>query len=122
MSPKYTCPCCGFIVFAERQNYEICPICFWEDDAVQAADPWFAGGANKPSLAEAQRIYEAIGAMEARFVPDVRAPLPSDRRDPAWRPLSERDKQYATTPIAIESCAEARPSYAYWLRAPQNEP
>lgn len=25
-------PCCGFITLTERSAYEICPVCFWEDD------------------------------------------------------------------------------------------
>lgn len=33
---KYTCPCCGYKTLEEevRGSYEICPICFWEDDSV----------------------------------------------------------------------------------------
>ncbi|EGN7764477.1 hypothetical protein ISN88_004608, partial [Escherichia coli] len=37
--------------------YEICPICGWEDDPVQSADPDFSGGANSPSLNEAKRAF-----------------------------------------------------------------
>ena len=35
------CPCCGFMTFdvESRGNWEICPVCFWEDDPVQSADP-----------------------------------------------------------------------------------
>ncbi|MFF4227749.1 CPCC family cysteine-rich protein [Streptomyces sp. NPDC001820] len=28
----YLCPCCGFVTLGERGNYEICSVCFWEDD------------------------------------------------------------------------------------------
>ncbi|MEV0490026.1 CPCC family cysteine-rich protein [Streptomyces atratus] len=28
----YRCPCCGFVTLGERGNYEICSVCFWEDD------------------------------------------------------------------------------------------
>ena len=26
------CPCCGLPTLPSRGNYEICPICWWEDD------------------------------------------------------------------------------------------
>jgi hypothetical protein len=42
---KAACACCGFLVLDERGSYAICPICFWEDDIVQIADPWCEGGA-----------------------------------------------------------------------------
>jgi hypothetical protein len=116
----HPCPCCGYVVFEEPRSYEICPICFWEDDPVQAADPWFAGGANKPSLAEAQRNYSEFGAMERRFLKNVRRPGDSDAVDPTWRPLLESDRQFSTTPKQIEEAVQKMgigPSYDYWLRS-----
>jgi len=50
------CPVCGKYVFKEK--YDICPICGWEHDLVQEADPDFAGGANKLSLNEMKKEYE----------------------------------------------------------------
>lgn len=34
---KYTCPCCGYKTLDEEptDTYEICKICFWEDDETQ---------------------------------------------------------------------------------------
>ena len=26
------CPCCGYLTLDERGGYEICPVCYWEDD------------------------------------------------------------------------------------------
>lgn len=46
-----------------------CPICFWEDDLVQLRSPDFAGGANRPSLIEAQAAFAEIGAIDPRLVP-----------------------------------------------------
>ncbi len=28
----YPCPCCSFLTLSGRGDYEICPVCFWEDD------------------------------------------------------------------------------------------
>ncbi|EEX8828996.1 hypothetical protein DWH00_004983, partial [Escherichia coli] len=53
----YPCPCCGNKTIDEPGCYEICPICGWEDDPVQSADPDFSGGANSPSLNEAKRAF-----------------------------------------------------------------
>ncbi|MHC4744192.1 MAG: CPCC family cysteine-rich protein [Planctomycetota bacterium] len=81
MNGEYTCPCCGFFVFSEPAgSYEICPICGWEDDAVQLRFPGMSGGANSESLYESQaRTLEdyPIDVMEAEGI----------ARDPEWRPL-----------------------------------
>ncbi len=59
MSDRYPCPCCGHRVLGETPgSYEICPVCFWEDDGVQFRWPAMSGGANKVSLIEAQRNYQ----------------------------------------------------------------
>ncbi len=52
---KYTCPCCGYKTIEEEPpgTYEICNICYWEDDEVQFNDPDFEGGANEVSLRQA---------------------------------------------------------------------
>ncbi|WP_040152395.1 MULTISPECIES: CPCC family cysteine-rich protein [Photorhabdus] len=52
-----TCPCCGKRTIERLGEYEICPICNWEDDPVQSADPHFSGGANSMSLEDAKKLY-----------------------------------------------------------------
>lgn len=48
---KYICPCCGQEAFDEPpEKYDICPVCGFEYDPVQLADPDYAGGANRTSL------------------------------------------------------------------------
>lgn len=73
---KYQCPCCGYATFDEEPNgnYDICPVCFWEDDPFQSQDPDDADGANKVSLNEARANFAKFGACEERFVGNVRAP------------------------------------------------
>ncbi|WP_090544638.1 CPCC family cysteine-rich protein [Paraburkholderia caballeronis] len=48
-------PCCESLTIGVRGEYEICPVCGWEDDPVQSDDPTFAGGANRSSLNEARK-------------------------------------------------------------------
>jgi Cysteine-rich CPCC len=51
-----------------------------------------AGGANECSLIDGQHNFCEFGACEVRIKDHVRAPMDSEQRDPAWRPLQpERD-------------------------------
>lgn len=49
---ELTCPVCGKHQFIEAGNFEICPVCGWEDDDLQRDDPEYAGGANRVSLVQ----------------------------------------------------------------------
>ncbi|ASU78846.1 hypothetical protein CDG81_11780 [Actinopolyspora erythraea] len=52
------CPCCGYLVHdSPPGSYDICRVCFWEDDLVQLRWPWYIDGANSESLVEAQNQY-----------------------------------------------------------------
>jgi hypothetical protein len=83
---SYPCPCCGYLVFAQPPgSYDICPICFWEDDIVQLRWVRYPGGANTPSLADAQRTYVRTNATDLLALCHVRPVAASDRRDPEWR-------------------------------------
>lgn len=68
--------CCGYLTRSEPSNgdYDICPVCFWEDDPVQSEDHDWAGCANVPSLNQARENFKKYGAMEERFVDNVRKP------------------------------------------------
>lgn len=71
---KYKCPCCGYYTFEERESYDICPVCFWEDDPVQLNNPTFEGGANEVSLLQAQKNFKEFGACQPGVVSRVRSP------------------------------------------------
>ena len=93
-------------------SYEVCPICFWEDDGIQLRWPLYSGGANKPSLVESQQNYAKYGAMEERFVKNVRQPRVGDERDPDWRSVDlKRDnpQEHDDLPWAHDHTA-----YYYW--------
>jgi hypothetical protein len=89
---KYPCPCCGYLVFGDLPgSYDTCPICFWEDDLVQLRWPQLGDGANAVPLVEAQQNFLKLGAMEQRFVKNVRAVGPDDKREPGWRHIDTTD-------------------------------
>jgi hypothetical protein len=91
----YPCPCCGYLVFKEKPgSYDVCPICYWEDDAVQLAFPMMEGGANSLSLWQAQKNFQRCGASEERFSGKVRARLASDQRDAGWRQFNPSEDPY----------------------------
>ena len=54
---RYTCPVCGKYEFEYAGNFDICPVCGWEDDLVQLDEPDEEGGANNMSLNQARRAY-----------------------------------------------------------------
>jgi hypothetical protein len=78
---KYACPCCRNLTLAEPPpgTFQICPVCYWEDDPVQFADPAYAGGANKLSLLAARKNYVDFGASDPEFVKEVRLPRPDEQ-------------------------------------------
>lgn len=82
------CPCCGCKTLGERGVYEICPVCFWEDDGqddATAHEVW--GGPNGAlSLTQARANYQAFGTSSQRRQRFVRPPLPEEVPDP--RPAS----------------------------------
>ncbi len=87
-SDAHPCPCCGHFTFNEPPgSYDICPVCFWEDDVVQLRWPKYGGGANKPSLIDSQQNFLRFGATEERFIKNVRAPSPDEPADVDWRAI-----------------------------------
>ncbi|NLJ72316.1 MAG: hypothetical protein GX333_04800 [Syntrophomonadaceae bacterium] len=68
----HECPCCQKKTLTEGSGlYEICPICGWEDDPVQRADPYFSGGANEMSLKEAQKVFKQGRRVKTRGNPRI---------------------------------------------------
>ncbi|NAT23927.1 CPCC family cysteine-rich protein [Pseudomonas syringae] len=79
------CPCCGFVTLTwEYGSYDICPLCSWEDDAVQLANATSEGGANSISLADAQMSLLNKYPITVRLAGGFRRAL-------GWRPLEAND-------------------------------
>lgn len=86
---KFACPCCGYKTFAEQPSghYDICEVCFWEDDPIQFDDPNYEGGANRVSLRQGQKNFIEFGACEIEMVKNVRHPTKDEQREENWKPL-----------------------------------
>jgi uncharacterized Zn finger protein (UPF0148 family) len=59
MNAGNICPVCGKHTFEQSGNYEICPICEWENDPLQAKHPDYDGGANELCLNQFRAEYDA---------------------------------------------------------------
>lgn len=84
----YPCPCCGYLVFDNVGTDSYCPICVWQDDLSQLRFATF-GGANKPSLVEAQLNYVKHGTSrnvwQPRFASLTGIDCAGFERDENWR-------------------------------------
>ena len=50
----HPCPVCGKVYFWTPEEFDICPVCGWEDDHLQYIKPCYPGGANILSVRQAQ--------------------------------------------------------------------
>jgi hypothetical protein len=77
----YRCPCCRYRTLHERGGYEICPVCFWEDDGQDDHDvDEVRGGPNsKLSLSQARLNFTECGASDPGRRQDVRPPTEAER-------------------------------------------
>jgi hypothetical protein len=76
INDTFPCVCCGFwtLTGPVSGSYEVCPVCFWEDDPEQSADPFYKRGANGISLVNARDSYVEVGACDLRLLGRVRSP------------------------------------------------
>jgi len=114
---KYTCPCCGYRVFAAPPGSgDLCPICGWRDDAMHLRFPSFGGMPNAISLIDAQLNYELIGAKDPAALQSVRPPAAGDQRDPDWRPIDSDVDDVLLPPVDFDALAPKAPhELYYWL-------
>jgi hypothetical protein len=79
-SPEFRCPCCRFKTLCGRAQYEICKVCFWEDDGQDDHDASeVRGGPNGTlSLSKARDNFKSFGAVDRKALTKVREPLASE--------------------------------------------
>ena len=87
---KYTCPCCGYKTLDEDPSgtFDICDICFWEDDNLMGENPDYWGGANGVCLRQAQRNFLRFGVSEKKYLDKV-VSKEGFEKDPLWKPVWE---------------------------------
>lgn len=68
------CPCCGYRTIGTRGEYQICKVCFWEDDG--SDEPDRHSGPNHMTLAEARQTFARLGAVSEA---DLKHVLPDGR-------------------------------------------
>ena len=81
MSSEYQkeCPCCGYFTLNEQYSYDICPVCFWEDEYLFNEND--ESDANDGvSLAQGRKNYKKFGAMDKKHVIHVRAARPYEQK------------------------------------------
>lgn len=84
----HPCPCCGYRTLPGRADYDVCPVCWWEDDG---GEPWELSGPNGRTLVEAQQEFLAERRPYRLRPGSVRAPKKHEARDPDWRPYELTD-------------------------------
>jgi hypothetical protein len=72
----YRCPCCGFKTLHGRAGFELCPVCWWEDDGQDEHDAGqVRGGPNgNLSLTDARRNFALYKTFDPQFATNVRQP------------------------------------------------
>jgi hypothetical protein len=69
----HACPCCGCLTLDGRGNYQICPVCRWEDDGQDADE--VRGGPNRGiSLTGAREHFTQSGVADERARDRARPP------------------------------------------------
>ena len=80
------CPSCGFLTIEDNYygTHDTCPVCAWEDDHVQLANPACKGASNPISLIESQKKTLKKVPLELKEYKDF-------VRDKKWRPLDMKE-------------------------------
>ena len=89
-----TCPICGKFIFETYCDFDVCPVCGWENDGLQASDHNYAGGANYLSANEARIEFFLLKKENTK----VQAMKLREQYDDACAKIYKRDADlnYAT--------------------------
>ena len=68
---KFQCSCCDYFTLEERGGYEVCPICFWEDDGMDIDEADTHSGPNHITLREGRQNFKKLGACDSAMVKNI---------------------------------------------------
>jgi hypothetical protein len=76
------CPCCGSLTLSSPKSFEICPVCYWEDDGQddRNADEVCGGPNGNLSLTQARLNFSKHGASDPKFKDKVRPPTAKEKK------------------------------------------
>src|SRR5262245_51386512 len=96
---KYPCPACGYLTIENPADWDICPICFWEDDVFYTPGEDRTSSANRGmAISEAQANFILYGAVDLKCKDHVRQPTALDQKGANWKLI----------PRALDIVKEAR--------------
>jgi hypothetical protein len=86
MKRRYPCVVCGYQTLPGYKDWDICPVCFWEDDVVGDTDD--TSPANRSmSISQAQANFMIYGACKEDMLKHVRPPKATEKKHPDWKPF-----------------------------------
>ena len=65
----YKCPCCRYKTLKARCHYDICPVCFWEDDGSKCDGQYSLP--NRLTLKDGKQNFEKFGSSDLRVAEDL---------------------------------------------------
>lgn len=110
------CPACGKYEFPEKDSYDICPVCGWEDDGLQDDDHNYAGGANSLSVNEARLEFFLLRNSRTR---EAAAKLQQEFESEDHKITAKyAGTNYVEHPeMSVQSCAEFRASRKQYMNS-----
>lgn len=109
------CPCCGHVTLTDPGEYDLCPVCFWEDDPEQLRWPNSTDGANGVGLIESQHEYARTGSMHLDYRRKVRAARTSEPLDQGWRPINLEVDEFEPSNVQVHDWPDDL-TQLYWWR------
>ena len=61
----YECPCCNYKTLHFRGEYDICPLCHWEDDGMYEPNQYSA--VNHMTLSEGRKRFQQSGILDMKI-------------------------------------------------------
>ena len=102
------CDCCDYFTILCAGDYEICPVCFWEQDSYGFGEPDERSGANHGlTLRQARRNFENVGVCAEPFGANV---IPEQARQKFRRNV----RHLSADGVCIVDCVNVHDESEFW--------